>query len=452
MRQKSRILVIALAIIVASMALDAILVIAAAPTAASVGSATAEIQRFLDCVKGKITVGTPTISISDTVECLPGSCTVTLTMSDFSAQEACGSATTCQLPRVILKCPGPPQVEYTYLLCGTGSTGAGGVIGSNRIEIGVVVGSSTGTNPGSSTMLMADVPVPPGTNTVGTLTDAFSLFEENDGKGKGCNTCCHKDGGSFKLDDKKTLLLSERIEVFQEFANSCGDKPETVLAPFIIYTNDPIVGSNTCKVTLKEGLKYQTLSEICDCIEAKLNRESFRDFPGVDPNEPDPFITPGTGTTKEQAEVVLKLCRALQNKDKGKPNIAGTCTPSITPTPKPSPTDSPTVITLSFFNVDVVGDDGTVLINWETASEIDNAEFNLYRAKTKDGRYKKINDIPIPAQGSAVYEASYSFVDRPPATGTYYYKLEDVDYYGVSTLHGPVKVRVRSGGGEARRR
>src|SRR3989304_7152281 len=113
MRQKSRILVIALAIIVASMALDAILVIAAAPTAASVGPATAEIQRFLDCVKGKITVGTPTISISDTVECLPGSCTVTLTMSDFSAQEACGSATTCQLPRVILKCPGPPQVEYT---------------------------------------------------------------------------------------------------------------------------------------------------------------------------------------------------------------------------------------------------------------------------------------------------------------------------------------------------
>jgi len=150
--------------------------------------------------------------------------------------------------------------------------------------------------------------------------------------------------------------------------------------------------------------------------------------------------------------VVLKLCRALQNKDKGKPNIAGTCTPSITPTPKPSPTESPTVITLSVFSVNVVGDDGTVLIQWETASEIDNAEFNLYRARTKDERYKKINDILIATHVNAVYGASYSFVDTPPANGTYYYKLEDVNYYGVSTLHGPVKVRVRSGWGEARRR
>ncbi len=90
------------------------------------------------------------------------------------------------------------------------------------------------------------------------------------------------------------------------------------------------------------------------------------------------------------------------------------------------------------------GDDSNVTLRWETATEVDNAGFNLYRAETKDGAYKKINDILIPAQGNATSGAGYSFVDTPPAKGTYYYKLEDVDYKGVSAMHGPEKVRVRS--------
>jgi len=39
-----------------------------------------------------------------------------------------------------------------------------------------------------------------------------------------------------------------------------------------------------------------------------------------------------------------------------------------------------------------------------------------------------------------------------PGEGTFYYKLEDVDANGASTMHGPLKVRVGSVGGEARRR
>jgi len=128
-----------------------------------------------------------------------------------------------------------------------------------------------------------------------------------------------------------------------------------------------------------------------------------------------------------------------------------TPTPTSSPTHTPTHTCTPTVVTLAYFTAEA-GDDGVVTLSWETATEIDNAEFNLYRARTKDERYKKINDILIATHVNAVYGASYSFVDTPPANGTYYYKLEDVNYYGVSTLHGPVKVRVRSGWGEARRR
>ena len=90
-----------------------------------------------------------------------------------------------------------------------------------------------------------------------------------------------------------------------------------------------------------------------------------------------------------------------------------------------------------------------ILLGWETATEIDNAGFNLYRARTKDGHYKKINANPIPARGNDTSGAAYKYVDKP-RKGTYYYKLEDVDYYGVSTLHGPEKVRVKSGSNTSR--
>jgi len=84
---------------------------------------------------------------------------------------------------------------------------------------------------------------------------------------------------------------------------------------------------------------------------------------------------------------------------------------------------------------------GTVTLAWETAVEIDTAGFNLYRATAEDGPYIRINDALVPAEGDAVSGTSYSFVDEP-GYGLFYYTLEDVDDYGVSTLHGPVEVMV----------
>ncbi|NUO10061.1 MAG: IgGFc-binding protein [Candidatus Brocadia sp.] len=86
---------------------------------------------------------------------------------------------------------------------------------------------------------------------------------------------------------------------------------------------------------------------------------------------------------------------------------------------------------------------GEVHIEWVTATEIDNAGFNIYRAKLENGTYTKINGTLISANGNATSGASYSYVDTP-GRGTFYYKLEDVDYNGVSTMHGHEKVRVRS--------
>jgi hypothetical protein len=85
------------------------------------------------------------------------------------------------------------------------------------------------------------------------------------------------------------------------------------------------------------------------------------------------------------------------------------------------------------------GAGSSVTIAWETGTEIDNAGYNLYRATSVQGPWTRINNALIAAQGDALFGASYSFVDRP-GRGTFYYRLEDVDYYGVSTLHDPVAV------------
>src|SRR3990172_1971260 len=130
--------------------------------------------------------------------------------------------------------------------------------------------------------------------------------------------------------------------------------------------------------------------------------------------------------------------------------VTQTLTPATTPSPTPAPTESPTVITLVSFKARTISG-GNVVLTWETAAEIDNAGFNIYRARSEGGTYTKINSALIAAKSNASSGSRYKFMDTP-GEGRFYYKLEDVDNYGVSAMHGPVKVRVRSAEGTARRR
>jgi hypothetical protein len=106
-------------------------------------------------------------------------------------------------------------------------------------------------------------------------------------------------------------------------------------------------------------------------------------------------------------------------------------------------TATPTLIELSSF--DAKGIWRFVILTWETESEIDNAGFNIYRSESENGEYAKINAGLIPAQGSATDGASYKFVDWSVERGkTYYYKLEDIDLSGKSTLHGPANAMAKT--------
>jgi hypothetical protein len=98
---------------------------------------------------------------------------------------------------------------------------------------------------------------------------------------------------------------------------------------------------------------------------------------------------------------------------------------------------TPTAITLASFEASA--SESEVRLAWETAAEIDNEGFNVWRAEAADGEYTRLNPSLIPAEGDPDTGASYEYVDSDVVKGmAYYYKLEDVDLHGVSTFHGPV--------------
>ncbi len=108
------------------------------------------------------------------------------------------------------------------------------------------------------------------------------------------------------------------------------------------------------------------------------------------------------------------------------------------------PPYQPTAITLADFTAAPQGN--AILVTWETAAELDNAGFNLYRSETPEGPYTLLNDTLIPPQfPGEVIGGVYTWLDTEVQPGvTYFYKLEDIDRQGVSTFHGPVTVTARA--------
>lgn len=99
---------------------------------------------------------------------------------------------------------------------------------------------------------------------------------------------------------------------------------------------------------------------------------------------------------------------------------------------------TPTAVKLTGFEATSQADG--VLVIWETANELDNVGFNLYRAETAVGPYTRLNATLIPPQEpGSVMGAVYTWLDEGvnPRVA-HYYKLEDVDTHSIVTSHGPV--------------
>lgn len=103
---------------------------------------------------------------------------------------------------------------------------------------------------------------------------------------------------------------------------------------------------------------------------------------------------------------------------------------------------TPTAVELVEFRAEVFANQ--VRLIWETATELDNMGFNLYRASSPSGERTRINDELIPGRGTGL-GGSYQFDDPGMLDdGTYYYWLEDVEYNFSTREHGPLRVTLGS--------
>jgi len=96
---------------------------------------------------------------------------------------------------------------------------------------------------------------------------------------------------------------------------------------------------------------------------------------------------------------------------------------------------------------------GQVLVNWETASEKDNAGFEIERRLISDpnapntfetlGSYA--NNASLRGAGNSNSPRNYSFTDQPGKSGVYEYRLIDYSLDGERTTHDPKTVDVGDG-------
>jgi len=99
--------------------------------------------------------------------------------------------------------------------------------------------------------------------------------------------------------------------------------------------------------------------------------------------------------------------------------------------------DDTTLVTLNEFTATAL--ENEIILEWQTATEFDNAGFHLWRATGEGWKYGdystviRLTEQLIAAQGDF---SVYSYIDTDVETGaTYYYGLEDIDLNGQSTFH-----------------
>lgn len=90
-------------------------------------------------------------------------------------------------------------------------------------------------------------------------------------------------------------------------------------------------------------------------------------------------------------------------------------------------------------------ENGTVVLNWATATETINLGFNIYRSEKGLNDFQKINNKIIAGNGTSAEKHTYSFTDETVTfTKQYQYKLENINADGTSKISGNVSITIES--------
>ena len=75
---------------------------------------------------------------------------------------------------------------------------------------------------------------------------------------------------------------------------------------------------------------------------------------------------------------------------------------------------------------------GGVVLTWATASEMDNAGFNILRREGREGVFRVVTPVLIPGAGTTGERSTYTFTDNTAKVGVlYFYQIEEVSFDGM---------------------
>lgn len=99
-----------------------------------------------------------------------------------------------------------------------------------------------------------------------------------------------------------------------------------------------------------------------------------------------------------------------------------------------------TRVRLSAFNA--YDDEGRMVVEWETSSEVNTLGFYLARLDKASGKYERVNRELVPALIGSPRGGIYRLLDAGAQPGeTYYYKLIEVENRGARITYGPYEVK-----------
>ncbi len=99
------------------------------------------------------------------------------------------------------------------------------------------------------------------------------------------------------------------------------------------------------------------------------------------------------------------------------------------------PEQSPGIELVTF---QATGRNQAVLLQWETALEVEVVGYHLWRSEEEAGEYARITSDPLPGEGDPQTGAVYEYTDSDVTNGQrYFYKLECLKTVGPGDFYGP---------------
>jgi hypothetical protein len=86
------------------------------------------------------------------------------------------------------------------------------------------------------------------------------------------------------------------------------------------------------------------------------------------------------------------------------------------------------VVPVELVSFTVISSTNGFLLEWKTATEINNLGFDIERTAGQNSSWNKIAFVP--GYGTTTEQKNYSFIDEEVSSGKYYYRLKQIDYDG----------------------